>query len=106
MFEGSILLILPFVLFAPLAGWIADRFSKKTVITWALFGQLIGLGVLGCALYSESLEFSLAGFFILSTQSAFFSPVKKGIKFIPATSSLYPVLVTDIRVGFISTRLT
>jgi acyl-[acyl-carrier-protein]-phospholipid O-acyltransferase/long-chain-fatty-acid--[acyl-carrier-protein] ligase len=77
--QVSILLILPFVLFAPLAGWIADRFSKKTVITWALFGQLIGLGVLGCALYSESLEFSLAGFFILSTQSAFFSPVKKGI---------------------------
>ena len=31
--QVSILLILPFVLFAPLAGWIADRFSKKTVIT-------------------------------------------------------------------------
>ena len=77
--QVSILLILPFVLFAPIAGWIADRFSKKTVISWALLGQLFGLGILGCALYLESLEFSLAGFFILSMQSAFFSPVKKGI---------------------------
>ena len=77
--QVSILLILPFVVFAPVAGWIADRFSKKTVITYALFGQLLGLGVLGFALYLKSLEFSLAGFFILSVQSAFFSPAKKGI---------------------------
>lgn len=77
--QVSILLILPFVLFAPFAGWITDRFSKKKVITYALFGQLIGLGVLGFALYIKNLEYSLVGFFILSVQSAFFSPAKKGI---------------------------
>jgi acyl-[acyl-carrier-protein]-phospholipid O-acyltransferase/long-chain-fatty-acid--[acyl-carrier-protein] ligase len=77
--QVSILLILPFVLFAPFAGWVTDRFSKKKVITYALFGQLIGLGVLGFALYIKNLEYSLVGFFILSVQSAFFSPAKKGI---------------------------
>ncbi len=29
--QVSILLILPFVIFAPLAGWICDRFSKRLV---------------------------------------------------------------------------
>ena len=77
--QVSILLIVPFVLFAPIAGWVTDRFSKKKVIVTALLGQLLGLGVLGIALYWQSLEFSLVGFFILSVQSAFFSPAKKGI---------------------------
>ena len=75
--QVSILLIIPFVLFAPVAGWVTDRFSKKKVIVTALLGQLFGLGILGLALYNQSLEFSLAGFFILSVQSAFFFPCKK-----------------------------
>jgi acyl-[acyl-carrier-protein]-phospholipid O-acyltransferase/long-chain-fatty-acid--[acyl-carrier-protein] ligase len=75
--QVSILLIVPFVLFAPIAGWVTDRFSKKKVIVTALLGQLLGLGVLGIALYWQSLEFSLAGFFILSVQSAFFLPSEK-----------------------------
>ena len=77
--QVSILLIIPFVLFAPIAGWVTDRFSKKRVIVTALLGQLLGLGILGFSLFCQSLEFSLAGFFILSVQSAFFSPAKKGI---------------------------
>ena len=77
--QVSILLILPFVLFAPFAGWITDRFSKKKVIRYALLGQLLGLAVLGYAFVSKSLELSMAGFFLLSVQSAFFSPAKKGI---------------------------
>ena len=77
--QVSILLILPFVVFAPFAGWLADRFSKKKVIVFALLGQLLGLGFLACSLYVRSLEFSLVGFFLLSIQSAFLSPAKKGI---------------------------
>ena len=77
--QVSILLILPFVVFAPFAGWVADRFSKKKVIVCSLFGQLLGLVLLAGALYAQNLEFSLAGFFLLSVQSAFLSPAKKGI---------------------------
>ena len=77
--QVSILLILPFVVFAPFAGWVADRFSKKKVIVFSLFGQLLGLGLLAGALYAENLQYSLAGFFLLSVQSAFLSPAKKGI---------------------------
>ena len=77
--QVSILLILPFVIFAPLAGWICDRFSKRSVVRYTLFAQLFGLGVLAFAFQQRSLEYALAGFFILSVQSAFFSPAKKGI---------------------------
>ena len=62
--QVSILLILPFVIFAPFAGWVSDRFSKKKVIKYALFGQLLGLGVLSCALYSQNLEFQHQNFFL------------------------------------------
>ena len=47
--QVSILLILPFVIFAPLAGWVSDRFSKRLVIRYTLLAQLIGLGVLALA---------------------------------------------------------
>ena len=45
-----ILLYIPFVLFAPLAGWMADRFSKSKVVSWVLLSQLIGLTVLALSL--------------------------------------------------------
>ena len=77
--QVSILLILPFVIFAPLAGWVSDRFSKKKVVSMTLLAQLFGLGLLSYGLASELLFTSLVGFFLLSTQSAFLSPAKKGI---------------------------
>ena len=75
----SILLVLPFVLFAPWAGWVSDRFSKKDVVSLALLSQILGLGVLSGALFFENLMLGLCGFFLLAVQSAFFSPAKKGI---------------------------
>ena len=75
----SILLILPFVVFAPWAGWVSDRFSKKDVVSLALLSQILGLGVLAGGLYLENLTIGLCGFFLLAVQSAFFSPGKKGI---------------------------
>ena len=43
--QVSILLILPFVVFAPFAGWVADRFLRKGHCL-LFFGQLLGLGLL------------------------------------------------------------
>ena len=77
--QVSVLLILPFVIFAPLAGWVSDRFPKKKVVSVTLLAQLFGLGLLSYGLVSESLPISLIGFFLLSTQSAFLSPAKKGV---------------------------
>ena len=75
----SLLLIVPFVVFAPWAGWVSDRFSKKKVVSYTLLGQVLGLSVLSYALFVENLTIGLVGFFLLAVQSAFFSPGKKGI---------------------------
>jgi acyl-[acyl-carrier-protein]-phospholipid O-acyltransferase/long-chain-fatty-acid--[acyl-carrier-protein] ligase len=74
----SLLLIVPFVVFAPWAGWVSDRFSKKKVVSYTLLGQVLGLSVLSYALFVENLTIGLVGFFLLAVQSAFFSPGKKG----------------------------
>ena len=76
---ASLLLILPFILFAPLAGWVSDRFSKRRVIGVSLFSQLLALSVILLGISLQSLLFALIGFFLLSTQSTFLSPAKKGI---------------------------
>jgi len=76
---ASLLLILPFILFAPLAGWVSDRFPKRRVIGVSLFSQLLALAVILLGISFQSLLVALIGFFLLSTQSTFLSPAKKGI---------------------------
>jgi len=77
--QVSILLILPFILFAPFAGWVADRYEKRKVVGISLLAQIIGLLCILLGISSKSLSFTLAGFFLLSTQSTFLSPAKKGM---------------------------
>lgn len=76
---ASLLLILPFILFAPLAGWFSDRFSKRRVIGVSLFSQLLALVVILLGISLQSLLVALIGLFLLSSQSTFLSPAKKGI---------------------------
>lgn len=44
--QVSILLILPFIVFAPWAGWVADRYPKRQVVGASLLAQFIGLGAI------------------------------------------------------------
>jgi acyl-[acyl-carrier-protein]-phospholipid O-acyltransferase/long-chain-fatty-acid--[acyl-carrier-protein] ligase len=75
----ALLLVLPFVLFGPLAGWLADRFPKDLIFRHALVAQvLLTLGVIG-AVHSGHLGLAVACFFLLGLQSTFFSPAKRGI---------------------------
>jgi acyl-[acyl-carrier-protein]-phospholipid O-acyltransferase / long-chain-fatty-acid--[acyl-carrier-protein] ligase len=76
---AGVLIALPFVLFAPIAGWLSDRFSKRDVMLGAALLQLIVLlGICG-AIVLKNLPLALCGFFVLATQAAFFSPAKIGI---------------------------
>lgn len=75
----GLLMVLPYILFAPSAGWLADRFAKNTVIRWAAWMQVVGLGVMSLALWQRSLSLAVLAFFILALQSALLSPTKAGI---------------------------
>lgn len=76
---AAVLIALPFILFAPLAGWLSDRFSKRHVMIGAAVGQLLILAGLCLAVRQQSMPLALLGFFGLAVQSAFFSPAKTGI---------------------------
>lgn len=73
------LLILPYILFGPLCGWISDRFSKRAVLNQALVLQIIVMALLYGALWFRSYWASLVCYFFLSVQTAIFAPAKRGI---------------------------
>ena len=76
---AGLLMALPMVLFAPLAGWVSDRFSKRDVMLAAAILQAIVLACICLAVMMKNMPFALSGFFALAVQSAFFSPAKIGI---------------------------
>jgi len=73
------LIVAPFVLFSPMAGWLSDRFSKTWVLRGGAVIQVAVLSLLCFALYTQSLGLAVFGFFLLATQSTLLSPAKKGV---------------------------
>jgi acyl-[acyl-carrier-protein]-phospholipid O-acyltransferase/long-chain-fatty-acid--[acyl-carrier-protein] ligase len=74
---------LPYILFAPLSGFLSDRFSKQRVLLWTQVTQVIVflmfIGALALKMPVTSLSLSLVFFFLLSTQATILSPAKMGI---------------------------
>lgn len=77
------MILLPFILFAPLSGFFADRYSKRSVILAMLTAQSLILLMAGLcfhlALGELSIILALGAFFLLAVQSTFYSPGKMGI---------------------------
>jgi acyl-[acyl-carrier-protein]-phospholipid O-acyltransferase/long-chain-fatty-acid--[acyl-carrier-protein] ligase len=76
---AGLMIALPFVLFAPIAGWMSDRFSKRNVMFGSAIAQAVILLWICIAVYQRHMPWALAGFFALAVQSAFFGPAKIGI---------------------------
>jgi acyl-[acyl-carrier-protein]-phospholipid O-acyltransferase/long-chain-fatty-acid--[acyl-carrier-protein] ligase len=72
-------ILLPFILFSPTAGWIADRFAKRDVIVLTMWAQFAIMSILLVALIFHLLSLAVCGLFLLGTQCAIFSPAKQGI---------------------------
>ena len=75
----SFLISLPFVLFAPVAGWFSDRYSKKSVLIASLFLQMGVLCWIAMGLHFRSVWLTTTGFFFLALQSAVLGPARVGI---------------------------
>ncbi|MCW1887787.1 MFS transporter [Luteolibacter flavescens] len=76
---AGLMITLPYILFAPLAGWLSDRFPKRTVMIGSAVAQALILAGLCAAILMKNLPLAMVGFFALATQSAFISPAKIGI---------------------------
>ncbi|MBT8044146.1 MAG: MFS transporter, partial [Verrucomicrobiae bacterium] len=75
----AIVIVSPFILFSPIAGWLSDRFSKTNVIRGASILQLVVLVWITVSIYHQQVWLAIAGFFMLSVQSVLLSPGKRGI---------------------------
>ena len=73
------LLILPFIGFSPFAGWLADRYSKTSVLHAGLALQVAVMAGLAVSLFLQSMPGAMVCFGLLAVQSALFSPAKRGI---------------------------
>ncbi len=73
------LLVLPYVVFGPLCGWLSDRFPKRNVINFALGLQVVVMLVMLAALRLQSFTGSMVCFALLSLQTAILAPAKRGI---------------------------
>ena len=73
------LFVIPFLLFSPVAGALADKLSKRSIIL-AMKGVELGIVLLGLAAFALESESPLYGvLFLMATQSALFGPAKYGI---------------------------
>ncbi len=73
------LLILPYIVFGPVCGWLADRFSKRSVINAALLLQVAVMALLVGAVALKSFASAMGCFVLLSVQTALLAPAKRGI---------------------------
>jgi len=71
--------VIPFLLFTPYAGILADRFSKRNIIVIAKIAELI-LMAIGVGMFMAKSEWGVYTIlFLMCAQSAFFGPCKYGI---------------------------
>ncbi len=72
-------LILPFVIFSPYAGYLSDRYSKRTVIEKSKMAE-VGVMLFGMfAFFTGNIYILVSAVFLMGLQSTFFSPGKYGI---------------------------
>ncbi len=76
---AAIIFILPFFLFSPFAGQLADKYEKSRLIRRIKTAEIciMVLGAIG--LYWQSVPWMLFVLFLMGTQSTFFGPIKYSI---------------------------
>ena len=81
----SVYFFLPFVLFATVAGWVCDRFSRTKILQMSKYSEILVMAVGSWGIYKFQSEPStyhavlLAAVFLMALQSTFFSPARNGI---------------------------
>ncbi len=74
-----LLFSVPFLLFSIPGGFLADKYSKRSVTIWTVVGQLAVMGLATWALATETLGGAAAALFLMSTIGAIFGPTKYGL---------------------------
>ncbi|HET9129292.1 MAG TPA: MFS transporter, partial [Terriglobia bacterium] len=79
VFAIGALFAIPFILFSMTGGFLADRFSKRSVIIGLKFVEILVMTLALAGLAMQSFPLLITALFLRSTQSACFSPAKFGL---------------------------
>src|ERR1700745_144813 len=79
VFILNLLFSVPFILFSMTGGYLADRFSKRTVTIGTKVFEMGVMLLAVLALAEGNLTLALAAVFLASTQAAVFGPSKYGL---------------------------
>ena len=77
--HASLLFAVPFLLFSTIGGWMADRFSKRSVMIGVKLGEVAIMLFAAFALARENQALQLAAICLMGVHSTFFAPAKYGI---------------------------
>jgi acyl-[acyl-carrier-protein]-phospholipid O-acyltransferase/long-chain-fatty-acid--[acyl-carrier-protein] ligase len=75
---GSACFLLPYLLFAAPAGYLADRFSKRSVIVWCKVAEIVIMTVAGLAIWLGNVFLMFMVVALIGSQAALFGPAKLG----------------------------
>ena len=70
--------VAPFLIWAATAGYLADRFSKRTVIVWCKIAEVILMLMAAGSIYLGNAYLLFLVVFLMGTHSALFGPSKLG----------------------------
>lgn len=76
---ANILLILPFALFASIAGQVADRYERATVVKFIKFSEILIVMIAAYGFYKTNLILLFACIGLLGIHSTFFGPIKYSV---------------------------
>ena len=79
VFVLNLLFSVPFILFSMIGGYLADRFSKRTVTVGTKLFEMVVMLLAMLAFAQENLQLALVAVFLASTQAALFGPSKYGL---------------------------
>jgi acyl-[acyl-carrier-protein]-phospholipid O-acyltransferase / long-chain-fatty-acid--[acyl-carrier-protein] ligase len=78
-FLVGVLFAAPFILFSLSGGYLADRFSKRSVTIWTKLFEIAVMLLAVLALAGANFPLALAAIFLVCTQGALFGPSKYGL---------------------------
>ncbi len=77
--HASLLFAVPFLLFSTIGGWMADRYSKRSVMIGVKLGEIAIMLFAALALKLENQSLQLAAICLMGVHSTFFAPAKYGV---------------------------
>lgn len=77
--HASLLFAIPFLLFSTIGGWMADRYSKRSVMIGVKLGEIGIMLFAALALMWQNQALQLAAICLMGVHSTFFAPAKYGI---------------------------